>query len=74
MENSQLTLTDIVSVKNLIEAASSRGAFKAHELKSVGELYEKISRFIEASAQQMQESQEQSQEQTPEQAQGETNA
>lgn len=67
MENAQLTLTDIVSVKNLIEAASARGAFKAHELKSVGELYEKISRFIEASTAHVQEQQ-------SEQAQGETNA
>ena len=69
MENAQLTLTDIVSVKNLIEAASSRGAFKAHELKSVGELYEKISRFVEVSTAQIQEQQQQA-----EQAQGETNA
>ncbi len=67
MENAQLTLTDIISVKNLIEAASTRGAFKAHELKSVGELYEKIAGFIEASMPQVQEPQ-------PEQAQGETNA
>jgi hypothetical protein len=69
MENAQLTLTDIVSVKNLIEAASSRGAFKAHELKAIGELYEKISRFIEATTAQVQE--QQAQAQTP---QGETNA
>jgi hypothetical protein len=67
MENAQLTLTDIVSVKNLIEAASTRGAFKAHELKSVGELYEKIARFIEVSMPQVQEPQ-------TDQAQGETNA
>lgn len=67
MENAQLTLTDIISVKNLIEAASARGAFKAHELKSVGELYEKIARFIEVSTAQVQEQQNT-------QAQGETNA
>ena len=68
MENAQLTLTDIVSVKNPIEAASTRGAFKAHELKAVGELYEKIARFIEVSMPQVQEPA------APEQAQGETNA
>ena len=66
MENAQLTLNDIISVKNLIEASSSRGAFKAHELKSVGELYEKIARFIEASTPPQQPA--------PDQAQGETNA
>jgi hypothetical protein len=48
MENSQLTLNDIVSVKNLIEAACSRGSFKAHEMRGIGELYEKIVRFIES--------------------------
>lgn len=63
MENAQLTLTDIVSVKNLIEAACNRGTFKAHEMKAIGELYEKITRFIEAHNVL-----------TPDQAQGETNA
>ena len=67
MENAQLTLNDIISVKNLIEAATTRGAFKAHELKSTGELYDKIARFIEVSSAQVQEQQNQ-------QAQGETNA
>lgn len=51
MENSQLTLNDIVSVKNLIEAACTRGTFKAHEMRGIGELYEKIAGFIESSQQ-----------------------
>jgi len=63
MENAQLTLTDIVSVKNLIEAACNRGTFKAHEMKAIGELYEKITRFVEAYNVPPQD-----------QAQGETNA
>lgn len=49
MENTQqLTITDMISIKNIIDAACTRGAFKAAEMKNVGELYEKLSYFIEA--------------------------
>jgi hypothetical protein len=48
MENTQLTITDMVSIKNIIDAACNRGAFKASEMKHVGELYEKLGHFIEA--------------------------
>jgi len=47
MENPQLTITDMVSIKNIIEAACNRGAFKAPEMQQVGELYNKINLFIE---------------------------
>ena len=47
MENTQLTITDMISIKNIIDAACTRGAFKAGEMKNVGELYEKLSHFIE---------------------------
>ena len=48
MENTQqLTITDMVSIKNIIDAACNRGAFKASEMKHVGELYEKLALFIE---------------------------
>jgi hypothetical protein len=48
MENTQLTITDMVSIKNIIDAACNRGAFKACEMKQVGELYEKLGLFIES--------------------------
>lgn len=48
MENTQLTITDMVSIKNIIDAACNRGAFKAAEMKHVGELYEKLGLFIES--------------------------
>jgi len=48
MENTQLTITDMVSIKNIIDAACTRGAFKAAEMKQVGELYEKLGLFIES--------------------------
>jgi hypothetical protein len=48
MGNTQLTITDMVSIKNIIDAACTRGAFKASEMKQVGELYEKLGLFIES--------------------------
>jgi hypothetical protein len=53
MENLQLTVSDIVSCKNVIEAACNRGAFKANEMKQIGELYEKLSVFVNAAAEQI---------------------
>ena len=81
MENTQLTLADLASVKNIIEAASARGAFKAEELTQVGSMYDKLSAFL-AQAQAQQKAQEEAQAQqsvgTPvvpeEPTQGETNA
>lgn len=46
MENSQLTVTDLASIQSVIDAACSRGAFRASEMKHVGELYEKLSNFL----------------------------
>jgi hypothetical protein len=54
MENTQLTLNDMISVKHLIDAACTRGAFKAHEMQSVGELYNKIIRFVDETQAQIQ--------------------
>lgn len=46
MENTQLTVTDLASMQALIEAACSRGAFRANEMRQVGELYDKLSKFL----------------------------
>jgi hypothetical protein len=48
MENTQLTLADLASLKQIIDAACTRGAFKAAEMKSVGEVYDKLSAFLDA--------------------------
>lgn len=51
MENttsSQLTLADLASLHNIIEAATQRGAFKANELTAVGNVYDKLSAFLQA--------------------------
>jgi hypothetical protein len=47
MEN-QLSITDLVVLKNVIDVACSRGAFKAGEMKQVGEIYEKLTAFLNA--------------------------
>lgn len=78
MENTQLTLADLASVKNIIEAATTRGAFKAEELTQVGSIYDKLSAFL-AQAQAQQKAQEEAQaqqsvEKPAESTQGETNA
>lgn len=66
MENTQLTLVDLASIKNIIEAASNRGAFKANELTQVGTVYDKLAAFLKAAQSQ--------QEAEAEQNQGEANA
>ena len=52
MENTQLTIADLASLHALIDAACTRGAFRAAEMTRVGETYDKLSRFLEASKQQ----------------------
>lgn len=51
MENSQLTIADLASLHSMIEAACSRGAFKASEMTQVGQVYDKLSNFLNAAAQ-----------------------
>ena len=48
MENVQLTIADLASIHSIIDAACSRGAFKAAEMKQVGEIYEKLTAFLQA--------------------------
>ena len=69
MENAQLTIADLASLHSLIDAACTRGAFKATEMSRVGEIYDKLTRFLDAARQQAQEQAEQAQP-----PQGDTNA
>ena len=39
-------------IKNLIDVAASRGAFKASEMKTVGETYDKLTAFLDTVIQQ----------------------
>ena len=47
-----LTLNDLLAMRNIIDAVTQRGAFKANELSSVGVLYDKLNAFLEASQKQ----------------------
>jgi hypothetical protein len=53
MENIQLTLSDLASLKNLIEAATARGAFRANEMTTVGSIYDKLDAFLAATQAQL---------------------
>jgi uncharacterized protein (DUF885 family) len=53
MENTQqpqenITLVDLDLIKNIIDLACTRGAFRGSEVRQVGEVYEKLSAFLEA--------------------------
>jgi hypothetical protein len=43
-----LAISDIASLLQIVEVVSQRGAFRAEELSSVGALYDKVKAFIVA--------------------------
>jgi tryptophanyl-tRNA synthetase len=47
-KNSQLTITDLASLKQIIEVACTRGTFQAGEIKGVGEVYERLDTFLKS--------------------------
>jgi hypothetical protein len=47
MENNNITIADLNIIKNIIDLASARGAFRAGEMKQVGEVYDKLTQFLE---------------------------
>tara|TARA_B110000971_G_C19818558_1_gene412247 strand:- start:196 stop:396 length:201 start_codon:yes stop_codon:yes gene_type:complete len=47
MENKEITIADLGLLKNIIDLASTRGAFRAAEMKEVGEVYNKLTAFLE---------------------------
>lgn len=46
IEQTNLTVADIVNVKQIIEVATNRGAFKADELTQVGMVYDRLSSWL----------------------------
>jgi hypothetical protein len=48
MENSQITIADLDTIKNIIDLACARGAFRGAEISQVGAVYDKLSLFLEA--------------------------
>lgn len=43
-----LNISDLVALKNIIEVATQRGAFKAVELEAVGKTFNRLSTFLES--------------------------
>jgi hypothetical protein len=48
MDNTQITIADLDTIKNIIDLACTRGAFRGAELSQVGVVYDKLSEFLEA--------------------------
>ena len=48
MDNTQITIADLDTIKNIIDLACTRGAFRGAELSQVGVVYDKLSLFLEA--------------------------
>ena len=45
--NQALTLNDLILMGNIIQVTTQRGAFKAEEMATIGELYNKLVKFLE---------------------------
>ena len=44
----QITVVDLDLLRNIVDVATSRGAFRGAELTLVGEVYDKLTKFLEA--------------------------
>jgi hypothetical protein len=57
MENN-ITIADLNLLKNIIDLAATRGAFRAAEMTEIGEVYNKLSEFLNAVVEQAKAQQE----------------
>ena len=48
MDDTQITIADLDTIKNIIDLACTRGAFRGAELTQVGVVYDKLTVFLEA--------------------------
>jgi hypothetical protein len=55
MDNTQITIADLDTIRNVIDLACTRGAFRGAEISQVGAVYDKLSAFLEAVITQAQE-------------------
>lgn len=72
--DTQLTIADLASLHSLLDAACTRGAFRAGEMRQVGEIYDKLSAFLQAAQAQAQAQAQPQQEADQAQSQGDQNA
>ena len=47
MDNN-ITIADLNTIKNIIDLASTRGAFRAAEMQEIGEIYNRLIQFLDA--------------------------
>lgn len=47
-EPTSINIQDIVGLLNVVDVAARRGAFKAEEMATVGDLYNKVVNFLKA--------------------------
>jgi hypothetical protein len=52
----EITIADLVTIRNIIDLAVARGAFRAAEVKQVGEAFDKLSQFLDQTLAQAQSS------------------
>jgi hypothetical protein len=48
MEHKEITIADLNLLKDIVDLASTRGAFRAAEMKDIGEVYNKLVVFLDA--------------------------
>ena len=48
MDNTQITIADLDTIKNVIDLACTRGAFRGAEVSQVGAVYDKLALFLDA--------------------------
>ena len=46
--DTNITITDLIAIRDTINLAAERGAFKAEEMLGVGSVYTKLNKFLEA--------------------------
>ena len=47
MQNTELTIADLASLRSLLQAAYSRGAFRIEEATQVGAIFGRLSAFLD---------------------------
>lgn len=47
-EAPDLTITDLNSMRSIIDVATQRGAFRANELEAIGKVYNRLDKFLSA--------------------------
>ena len=46
--NPNISIQDLATIRDLLDLACTRGAYRADEVRSVGEMYEKLTQFLKS--------------------------